>query len=149
MLRRTKTSKINDEPILNLPERNTEEVHAQFDHHQRDMYDALEKQSNLKVNKFLKAGTMMNNYSYILVLLLRLRQACCHPHLIPDLEVPIEGELPPPQMEELAVNLSENVVKMIKEWAGAMECPSATTLRIARCCSTRVAMAYARSVLCD
>ncbi|KAI9665372.1 MAG: hypothetical protein M1831_001810 [Alyxoria varia] len=123
MLRRTKDSKINDEPILNLPERNTEEVHATFDDHQREMYDALQKQSSLKVNKFLKAGTMMNNYSYILVLLLRLRQACCHPHLIPDLEVPIEGELPPEKMESLAEDLSENVVNMIKVWAGAMECP--------------------------
>lgn len=76
LLRRTKKSQIDGKPILDLPERTTEARHAPFSEDESEFYRALETRTQLTFNKFLKAGTVGRNYSNILVLLLRLRQAC-------------------------------------------------------------------------
>lgn len=75
LLRRTKKSQIDGRPILNLPERTTNACHANFDDDEAAFYSALESRTQLQFNKYLKAGTVGRNYSNILVLLLRLRQA--------------------------------------------------------------------------
>ncbi|KAL4821957.1 SNF2 family N-terminal domain-containing protein [Aspergillus spinulosporus] len=87
LLRRTKDSKIDGKPIFNLPRRFSEKVHAVFSEDELELYKALEAKTQLQFNKYLEAGTVGRNYSNILVLLLRLRQACCHPHLITDFSV--------------------------------------------------------------
>ena len=123
LLRRTKTSKINGQPILQLKPRTTEIRHAIFGPEQAELYRGIEEHAQIKFNRYLRANAVMKNYSNILVLLLRLRQACCHPHLIKDLSVPIDGEAAPEEMEELARNLQPDVIRMIKESEGAFECP--------------------------
>ncbi|KAI9718501.1 MAG: hypothetical protein M1828_006684 [Chrysothrix sp. TS-e1954] len=123
LLRRLKTSKQDGMPILNLPARTTEITHTVFDDEQKEFYDALHKQSILKMNKYLKENTIGKNYTNALVLLLRLRQACCHPHLIKDHAIPVDGEIPQDDMENLAHQLTDGVVSMIKESNGAFECP--------------------------
>jgi SNF2 family DNA or RNA helicase len=124
LLRRTKKSEIDGEPIITLPERITETQHAVFSHDEHDFYTGLEKQHQIKFNKYLRAGTVGRNYSNILVLLLRLRQACCHPHLIKDFGISVSGmgDVSIEDMIELAKNLSIDVVNRIKD-AGAIECP--------------------------
>ncbi|KAI9367237.1 SNF2 family N-terminal domain-containing protein [Aspergillus egyptiacus] len=87
LLRRTKESKIDGKPILELPPRVSEKVHAVFSEDELELYNSLETKTRLQFNKYLQAGTVGRNYSNILVLLLRLRQACCHPHLIKDFSV--------------------------------------------------------------
>ncbi len=87
LLRRTKDSKINGKPILNLKPRISERVHAAFSEDELEFYRSLENRTQLQFNRYLEAGTVGRNYSNILVLLLRLRQACCHPHLISDFSV--------------------------------------------------------------
>ncbi len=77
LLRRTKKSQIDGRPILNLPERTTNACHASFSDDEAAFYSALESRTQLQFNKFLKAGTVGRNYSNILILLLRLRQAWC------------------------------------------------------------------------
>lgn len=84
LLRRTKSSKIDDRPILQLPPRVAEEVHAVFNEDEQEFYNSLETRSQIQFNRYLNQGSVGRNYSSILVLLLRLRQACCHPHLIKD-----------------------------------------------------------------
>lgn len=123
LLRRTKKSQIDGEPILKLHERTTVESHAEMDKDQREFYDSLEQRTALKFNKYMKAGTVGKNYSNVLVLLLRLRQACCHPSLIKDHGIALEPPIPIEDMENLANQLSGNVVNMIKEADGAFECP--------------------------
>ncbi|KZF22107.1 hypothetical protein L228DRAFT_239121 [Xylona heveae TC161] len=122
LLRRNKKSKIDGRPILQLPERTTEVVHAVFDNDESEFYRALETKTVLQFNKYLKAGTVGRNYSNILVLLLRLRQACCHPHLIKDFGVAANAELSTNDMLALAKELAPDVVARIKEIA-AFECP--------------------------
>ena len=129
LLRRTKKSQIDGKPILNLPERTTEASHAEFSPDEAEFYSALENRSQLQFNKFLRAGTVGRNYSNILVLLLRLRQACCHPHLIKDFgQATSATEVSAEEMRKMAKELQPDVITRIKTQSSsnddaALECP--------------------------
>ncbi|EGP90968.1 uncharacterized protein MYCGRDRAFT_34542 [Zymoseptoria tritici IPO323] len=123
MLRRTKKSTFEDKPILVLPDRKTEVVNPEFNDDEKGFYQALETQSQITFNKYLRKGTVGTQYSAILVLLLRLRQACCHPHLIKDFGVEAAADMSEEQMVEFARELSDAVVARIKETNGNFECP--------------------------
>lgn len=82
MLRRTKSSEIDGKPILQLPPKEIEVENTQMDQDETEFYKALEAGAQAQMNKYINSNTVMKNYSNILVLLLRLRQACCHPKLI-------------------------------------------------------------------
>ncbi|OTB00375.1 hypothetical protein M426DRAFT_26607 [Hypoxylon sp. CI-4A] len=121
-LRRTKTSTIDGEPIIRLPKLTREEARAEFNEEQLTFYKALEEKQLLKMNQFLKRGHVMKQYSYIFVLLLRLRQACCHPHLIGDFSLPEGLKLSPKEMRNLALKLKKEAVKHLKE-VEEFQCP--------------------------
>jgi SNF2 family DNA or RNA helicase len=123
LLRRTKTSLIDGKPIITLPKKTEEFQHVVFDEDQQAFYKALESKTKLDFNKYMKAGTVGKNYSNILVLLLRLRQACCHPHLIHDFEeVPSAGaEINMEAMLELAKSLTPEVIARLLTANGAFE----------------------------
>ncbi|KAL8704575.1 MAG: hypothetical protein Q9201_002267 [Fulgogasparrea decipioides] len=129
LLRRNKKSTIDGHPILNLPERSTESQHAEFSDDEEAFYTALETQSQLQFNKYLRAGTVGRNYSNVLVLLLRLRQACCHPHLIKDFGVSSGGtEVATADLVQMAKELAPDVVARIIEQGdindqSGLECP--------------------------
>ncbi|KAF9153044.1 hypothetical protein BG015_004223 [Linnemannia schmuckeri] len=126
-LRRTKTCMVDGKPILNLPDRNVEIVHAPFSHDESAFYHALENRIRERFNAYVKAGTVMKNYSNILVLLLRLRQACCHPHLIKDFDKVTEVDAPQGQkahVEVLLDNLMEDIIRRLVEREDDIrECP--------------------------
>ncbi|WVO16853.1 hypothetical protein L204_104539 [Cryptococcus depauperatus] len=82
MLRRTKNAEIDGKKILNLPGRTVKILACAFDEDERAFYDALEQKTALTFNKFVKSGTVNANYTSVLTLLLRLRQACVHPSLV-------------------------------------------------------------------
>ncbi|PGH07560.1 hypothetical protein AJ79_06230 [Helicocarpus griseus UAMH5409] len=121
LLRRTKTSEIDGKRILRLPPRTTEKVHAVFSEDEQALYTALETKTQLQFNKYLRAGTIGRNYSNVLVLLLRLRQACCHPHLMTDFGVEANADLPVDLIKN-AKKLPKEVVARLKE-NEASECP--------------------------
>ncbi|RUS26326.1 SNF2 family N-terminal domain-containing protein [Jimgerdemannia flammicorona] len=112
MLRRTKTTLIDGKPLLDLPARNVIAVTPDFTEEERQFYTALEERTKTTFSKLAKAGPN-HNYMSMLLLLLRLRQACNHPVLVqksftddPDaVEVPAQN----PDEEE---NVSE-VMKMM------------------------------------
>ncbi|KAF8854292.1 hypothetical protein BDZ45DRAFT_747658 [Acephala macrosclerotiorum] len=125
LLRRTKTSLIDGKPIITLPAKTEEIQHVVFSEEEQDFYKALETKTQLQFNKYLKAGTVGKNYSNVLVLLLRLRQACCHPHLIQDFDeaAPAGGEISVEAMMELAKNLAPEVIARLLAAEDAFECP--------------------------
>lgn len=123
MLRRTKKSMFEGKPILVLPERFTEIDNPVFSEDETTFYKALETRSQLQFNKYLRNGTVGSSYSAILVLLLRLRQACCHPHLIKDFGVSATADVTQDELVRLAQELSPPVVARIKETNGNFECP--------------------------
>ena len=118
LLRRMKTSQIDGKPILNLKERIVERSPAVFDDEQRKFYEHIQHKQRLQFNKYLKAGTIGKNYSNILVLLLRMRQACDHPHLINDHGVPVGPEATAANMEDNAKELGTSAITRIKEANG-------------------------------
>ena len=123
MLRRTKKSKFEGEPILNLPERSTTVDNPEFSQDEQDFYKALETQTQVQFNKYLRRGTVGQSYSAILVLLLRLRQACCHPHLIKDFGVAAAADMTEDQMLTFAKELDPQVIERIRATGGNFECP--------------------------
>lgn len=81
MLRRTKNSKINGKSILELPPKHIHTNQNELSGHDAKFYSNLE-QDAAKLAKKLMNESKIGSYSNILTLLLRLRQACCHPELV-------------------------------------------------------------------
>ncbi|KAI7830558.1 SNF2 family N-terminal domain-containing protein [Gamsiella multidivaricata] len=126
-LRRTKKCTVDGRPILQLPDRNVDRVATPFSDEERAFYAALEHRTRERFNAYVKAGTVMKNYSNILVLLLRLRQACCHPHLITDFEK-VENEQTPQDQKAHVDHLLDNLLedirrRLIERGMEAVECP--------------------------
>ncbi|CAE6483099.1 unnamed protein product [Rhizoctonia solani] len=82
LLRRTKDSKLEEKPLITLPPKTIDMELLEFSPDERQIYAAVEARQQQKLNKFIRAGTVMKNYHVILVMLLRLRQVCNHPQLI-------------------------------------------------------------------
>jgi len=79
MLRRTKVSHAQD--IL-LPPKTVRVKKYRLDEREADFYQVLQTQSQAQFNTYVQAGTVMKNFTNILKLLLRLRQAVDHPYLV-------------------------------------------------------------------
>jgi SNF2 family DNA or RNA helicase len=63
-----------------LVERNVQTIAAEFDHRERKFYDSLENRLQANLEELMMDGKQ--DYIGALVLLLRLRQVCNHPHLL-------------------------------------------------------------------
>lgn len=124
-LRRTKDSILDGQRIIQLPPRHDIEDYVEFDEDQQAFYDALQEKQRLRFNKYVKEGSVTRSYTYILVLLLRLRQVCDHPHLIKNHGVPEGTNLSQEDMVELAIKLldvNEEAVARVKSIEN-FECP--------------------------
>ncbi|KAG7650164.1 putative DNA helicase chromatin remodeling C2H2 family [Arabidopsis thaliana] len=82
MLRRTKGSLLDGKPIISLPPKSIELRKVDFTVEERDFYSKLEAESRTQFREYAEAGTVKQNYVNILLMLLRLRQACDHPLLV-------------------------------------------------------------------
>ncbi|TYG80671.1 hypothetical protein ES288_D02G235300v1 [Gossypium darwinii] len=82
MLRRTKATLIDGEPIIKLPPKSVLMSKVDFTAEERDFYTQLEADSRSQFKAYAAAGTVNQNYANILLMLLRLRQACDHPLLV-------------------------------------------------------------------
>ncbi|QRV98450.1 DNA repair protein RAD5 [Ceratobasidium sp. AG-Ba] len=82
LLRRTKQTKLEGKPLITLQPKTIEIEELEFSPDERQIYAAVEARQQQKFNRFLRAGTVMKNYTAVLVMLLRLRQVCNHPQLI-------------------------------------------------------------------
>ncbi|KAK1779954.1 SNF2 family N-terminal domain-containing protein [Copromyces sp. CBS 386.78] len=121
MLRRMKTTVIDGKPILDLPPKVEHIEHVEFSDEEQTFYKNLQDKSQVIYGRYVRNNTVGKNYSNILVLLLRLRQACCHPHLT-DFEAKPENHLAEATMVELAKTLEPAVIDRIKQ-IKAFECP--------------------------
>ncbi|EXJ90123.1 hypothetical protein A1O3_03192 [Capronia epimyces CBS 606.96] len=124
LLRRTKSSKINGEPILQLPPKTIKEERVTFDEDELAFYQSLESNAQIQFNKYIQRGGIGKNYSHALVLLLRLRQACCHPGLVVQSKDFLQGagNLDTDALLDNAAELDQKVVSRLKE-IDAFECP--------------------------
>ena len=128
MLRRTKDTELNGIKILQLPAKTVDLVELEFTPEERAIYKAIELKARVRVNKYLKEGTVLKHYHVILVLLLRLRQLCCHPWLLrhkdgspitdTDLTVTdddIFGDIDQPRVDDLSETARAETI-MGKTW---------------------------------
>lgn len=81
MLRRSKSDKIDGKSILELPPKTVKTDEKALEGDELEFYKQLEAK-NKKMAKKLLESKVQGNYSSVLTLLLRLRQACCHPELV-------------------------------------------------------------------
>ncbi|KZV41094.1 hypothetical protein F511_14070 [Dorcoceras hygrometricum] len=82
MLRRTKGTFIDGKPIITLPPKRVHLKKVDFAAEERNFYSRLEADSRKQFKAYAAAGTVNQNYANILLMLLRLRQACDHPLLV-------------------------------------------------------------------
>ncbi|KAG6815677.1 hypothetical protein H0H87_012343 [Tephrocybe sp. NHM501043] len=80
MLRRRKDQSLNGKALIELPKRTVEIVSCDFEPSEQAFYGALEGKMESVIEKLM--GNGKNNYISVLLLLLRLRQACNHPILV-------------------------------------------------------------------
>lgn len=81
LLRRTKTSKIDGQPVITLPERKVTLVQKEFSQEEREFYVKLEKDAAARMKRLASEGAGQT-YVNMLWMLLRMRQACNHPRLV-------------------------------------------------------------------
>ncbi|KAJ6292496.1 hypothetical protein OIU78_024635 [Salix suchowensis] len=77
---------LTGKPIINLPPRIVELKKVDFTEEEREFYTRLEIDSQAQFKEYAAAGTVKQNYVNILLMLLRLRQACDHPCLVSGLD---------------------------------------------------------------
>mmetsp|Transcript_44595 Transcript_44595/g.126019 ORF Transcript_44595/g.126019 Transcript_44595/m.126019 type:complete len:1444 (+) Transcript_44595:53-4384(+) len=83
LIRRTKsTLDQTGKPLLELPKKHVHILHLELSPAERDFYDALYKKATTTFNSVVASGQILNQYTQILQLILRLRQALCHPFLV-------------------------------------------------------------------
>ena len=88
-LRRTKLDKKPDgSPIVELPSKTVVTREVDLDEVERLIYRAHESTAQSVVQRYHRAGKLLSNYAHIFVMMLRLRQLCCHRELIQETDWP-------------------------------------------------------------
>ncbi|XP_040283968.1 helicase-like transcription factor [Bufo bufo] len=81
-LRRTKTSKVKGKPVLELPERKVYIQYVKLSTEERKIYESMQNEGKAIIGRYFNEGTVLTHYADVLAVLVRLRQLCCHPHLV-------------------------------------------------------------------
>ncbi|KZT61690.1 hypothetical protein CALCODRAFT_490930, partial [Calocera cornea HHB12733] len=84
LLRRKKDSMLDGKRLIELTNKEVVQTVLEFSPEERQIYEFVQGKIQAVFNRYLRAGTVLKNYSHILVLILRLKQLCCHPSLIQE-----------------------------------------------------------------
>jgi len=86
-IRRTKTDrKPNGSPLVVLPGKTVLTRDVEMSDEERLCYAIFHKRAQEIVGRYLKNGQLLRNYAHVLVLMMRLRQLCCHREVIKDVD---------------------------------------------------------------
>ncbi|KAG5847356.1 hypothetical protein ANANG_G00125170 [Anguilla anguilla] len=81
-LRRTKTSKMAGRTVVQLPEKRVFVQKVTMSEEERLEYETVKREGRDAIGRYFDEGTVLTNYADVLAILVRLRQFCCHPHLL-------------------------------------------------------------------
>ncbi|KAL4961359.1 DEAD/DEAH box helicase [Aspergillus stella-maris] len=125
LLRRTTSTIINGQPILQLPPLEIENVYLSFNDTEQRLYTAVNEQFQDQCSQYRSIKGGQPSVTHMLTLLRRLQQACCHPFLIPDLEDVISKAFDSDMHRVInASRFAKEVVKRLQENQGSLsECP--------------------------
>lgn len=83
LIRREKKMKDKDgNPIVDLPPKTTHLVRLPFTPLERQIYESVYDRAHMQYQTLAAAGTLSRNFTFIFSVLMRLRQAVCHPLLV-------------------------------------------------------------------
>ncbi|KAK9275422.1 hypothetical protein L1049_022686 [Liquidambar formosana] len=114
MLRRTKGTIIDGEPIINLPPKTVCLTKVDFSTEERAFYSKLEADSRSQFKAYAAAGTVNQNYANILLMLLRLRQACDHPLLVKGFNSDSVGKVSLEMAKRLPPDMLINLLNLLE-----------------------------------
>ncbi|KAI3014151.1 hypothetical protein CBS147347_11523 [Aspergillus niger] len=120
MLRRTQASTLGGQPIISLPAIQFDTVHVSFSSEEQRLYAALESRTRHHFRLCLRRRRVRS--SDMLGLLQRLRQACCHPFLVPHVTDDTDR-----QLEANAQRFAEAVVARLQDNEHVQFCPICLT----------------------
>ncbi|KAM4043571.1 helicase-like transcription factor isoform 2-T4 [Anomaloglossus baeobatrachus] len=105
-LRRTKTTKVNGKPVLKLPERKVYVQHIKLSAEERKLYESMQNEGKAIIGRHFEEGTVLTHYADVLAVLMRLRQLCCHPHLVASnlSSISPAGSSTPEELREKLIN---------------------------------------------
>uniref|UniRef100_A0A3P9I8H9 Helicase-like transcription factor n=1 Tax=Oryzias latipes TaxID=8090 RepID=A0A3P9I8H9_ORYLA len=81
-LRRTKNSEVNGQRLVRLPEKKVYVEQVELSQQEREEYELARNEGRSTIGRYVSEGTILRNYADVLVILMRLRQHCCHPDLL-------------------------------------------------------------------
>ncbi|RDH26131.1 SNF2 family N-terminal domain-domain-containing protein [Aspergillus welwitschiae] len=120
MLRRTQLSTLGGQPIISLPVKHIRTVYVSFSSEEQRLYAALESRTRHHFRLCLHRRRVRS--SDMLGLLQRLRQACCHPSLVPHVTDDTDR-----QLEANAQRFAEAVVARLQDNEHVQFCPICLT----------------------
>ena len=84
IIRRTKSTvdPSTGEPLLRLPAKHVHVHRLQLSLAERDFYETLWTKAKTQFDTFVASGEVLSKYTHILQLILKLRQALCHPFMV-------------------------------------------------------------------
>jgi len=83
-LRRRKSDTIDGKPILVLPSKRSFYKYITLSSEEKKVYDTMVRDGKKRFDALCETNSVMQHYAFVLEMLLRLRQACCHPSLVPE-----------------------------------------------------------------
>ncbi|GAB4821905.1 hypothetical protein N2152v2_008951 [Parachlorella kessleri] len=121
-LRRTKDLRVNGRPLVALPPRNVHLVTVQLSREERHKYERWEEAGQRIVQRHLSSDTLLQNYTAVLEIILRLRQICDHAALCPGEDPVFAAEATAGQA--LTPEATEMLIQLLKARSGLDDdCP--------------------------
>ncbi|XP_078061506.1 helicase-like transcription factor [Mustelus asterias] len=109
-LRRTKTSKVNGKPVIELPERTVFVQHITLSDEEKQIYESVKNEGRAIIGRYFSEGSIFTHYADVLAILVWLRQLCCHPRLFANSSAVMGSSVDNSTPDELR----EKLVKKIK-----------------------------------
>ncbi|KAF6726278.1 Helicase-like transcription factor [Oryzias melastigma] len=81
-LRRTKSSEVNGQRLVSLPDKKVYVEQVELSQQEREEYELARNEGRSTIGRYVSEGSVLRNYADVLVILMRLRQHCCHPDLL-------------------------------------------------------------------